>query len=162
MNSKRATKSEAPTLPNTAPAAKKWHSAVTKFHSVTRSFCYFFFLWHVLVSFGLRKIGSFLHQVSSFFGLLLRYNFWWFLFFFCGKKSQLFVTKTHPTRVPTLVPFVRPGERVGEDIGFPAMRPHQCHGILRIKGSQKKAGIRLCPKKPLKRDPGILKYIYII
>ena len=100
MNSKRATKSEAPTLPNTAPAAKKWHSAVTKFHSVTRSFCYFFFLWHVLVSFGLRKIGSFLHQASSFFGLLLRYNFWWFLFFFVGKNPSSLWQKLIPRGSP--------------------------------------------------------------
>ena len=59
--------------------------------SVTLSFCYFFFLWHVLSNwheiFVIRRL---LHQASS-------SNSWGACFFFVGKK-HLFGDFTHPLR----------------------------------------------------------------
>ena len=162
MNSKGATKSEAPTLPNTAPFCKK---VTLCRHQI--SFCDSFFLLFFLSvtcfdefwSCVIRKFSppSFLFfRTAATVQFLLQV-----LVFFVGKNPTSLWQKLIPRGSPPWCLLSGLVKGLVKTSDFQPWGHTNVTGFSELRDPKKKAGIRPGPKKPLKRDPWRLKYIYI-
>lgn len=125
--------------------------------SVTFSFCDMF--WWVLVL-VIRKFSppSFLFfRTAATVQFLLQV-----LVFFVGKNPTSLWQKLIPRGSPPWCLLSGLVKGLVKTSDFQPWGHTNVTGFSELRDPKKKAGIRLCPKKPLKRDPWRLKYIYII